>query len=133
MKKLTLLIAALISTGVFAAQPDNVGAGKPEDAGKPEGAGSARVDRIGGSPKADFASNELTIPCVLVEGLDDSTDGMFFDIKLLRRGKSFNYELVAAAAEDTAMCQAIADFAEMEDEDLVDEDDDDTTDDDTTP
>lgn len=110
MKKLTLLAAALLSTGVFAAKPDT----------------------IGGSPKADFAANEMTIPCVLVEGLDDSTDGMFFDIKLLRRGKSFNYELVAAQAEDTAMCQAIADFAEMEDDDLVDEDDDDTTDDDDT-
>lgn len=105
MKTLTLFTAALLSTGAFAAKPDT----------------------IGGSPKADFAANKMTIPCVLVEGLDDETDGQFFDIQLLRRGKSFNYELVAAQAEDAEMCQAIADFAEMEDEDLVDEDDDDTT------
>jgi len=107
MKKLTLLAAALLATGAFAARPDT----------------------IGGSPKADFTANELTIPCVLVEGLDDAADGLFFDIRLLRRGKSFNYELVAAQSEDTAMCQAIADFAEMEDDDYVDEDEDDDEDD----
>lgn len=95
---------------------------------------NGKPDTIGGSPKANFHTNELTIPCVMIEGLDDDTEGLFFDIKLKRRGKSFNYELIAAQAEDTAMCQAIADFAMLEDEDLVDDDDsadDDSTDDDS--
>lgn len=82
-----------------------------------------RPDTIGGTARADFHANELTIPCVLVEGLDDDTEGLFFDIRLKRRGSSFNYELAAAYAEDTAMCQAIADFARLEDEDLVDDED----------
>ncbi len=107
MKKLTLIIGALLSGGAYADKPDT----------------------IGGSPKADFHANELTIPCVLVAGLDDATEGLFYDIKLKRRGSSFNYELAAVQAEDSEMCQAIADFAELEDEDYVDDDDDGTDDD----
>jgi len=146
MRKLALIIAGLllfggaiaaepedVSTGkpenavagkpanVGTGKPENVGTGKPANAGtrKPEKVAAAKPDNIGGSPKANFAANELTIPCVLVESLDDTTDGLFFDIKLLRRGKSFSYELVAAQSEDADMCQAIADFAKMADEDFV--------------
>ena len=86
----------------------------------------AGPDRVGGSPKADFHANELTIPCVLVEGLDESTDGMFFDVVLSRRGSSYNYELTAAEAEDTEQCQRIADFAEYEDDDYSEDGEDDS-------
>lgn len=81
-------------------------------------ASATLADSVGGGPKADFAANTLTIPCVKVEGLNEQTEGMFYDIVLERRGSSFNYELIAAEAEDTALCQAIADLAEFEDDDF---------------
>jgi hypothetical protein len=94
-------------------------------------AGSALADRVGGSPKANFSTNELTIPCVRIEGLSDATEGMFYDIVLVRRGSSYNYELSAAEPEDSALCQRIADFSEYEDDDYSG-DDDDSGDDDST-
>jgi hypothetical protein len=87
-------------------------------------------DRVGGSPKANFSTNELTIPCVRIESLSEETEGMYYDIVLVRRGKSYNYELSAAEPEDSALCQRIADFAEYEDDDYAEDgnDDEDTPD-----
>lgn len=74
-------------------------------------------ERVGGSPKADFTTNELTIPCVQVQNLSDETEGAFYDIVLKRRGKSWNYELTAAEPEDPVLCRRIADFANFEEDD----------------
>lgn len=79
-------------------------------------------DDVGGSPKADFTNNQLRVPCVLVEGLNDQTEGMYYDIVLSRRGNSFNYELSTAQPEDTDLCELIAEYAEYKDDDF-DEDD----------
>lgn len=68
-------------------------------------------NHINGSPKANFSTNELTIPCVLVQNSSTDADGKFFDVMLKRRGNSWNYELTTADAEDQAMCQRIADYA----------------------
>ena len=83
----------------------------------------ALADRIGGSPKADFHTDELIIPCVKITGLSDETEDMFFDAVLSRRGKSFNYALIAAEPEDVELCEKIANFAEFEDDDFDDDDD----------
>ncbi len=89
------------------------------------------ADRIGGSPRADFSSNELSVPCVQIKNFDDAAlNDQFFDIILERRGKSFNYELTFAESEDQAHCQRVADFATFEDDDF--EDDDSNTGTDTT-
>jgi hypothetical protein len=84
-------------------------------------ADSTLADRVGGSPKANFSTNELTIPCVKIESLSEETEGMFYDIVLARRGNSYNYELSAAEPEDAALCQRIADFAEYEDDDYAED------------
>jgi hypothetical protein len=80
-----------------------------------------KPDTIGRTAQADFSKNEMSIPCVLVKGLNEANDGLYFDIKLMKRGASFNYELVAATAEDTAQCERIAEFADYEDDDYLDE------------
>ena len=85
----------------------------------------AVADRIGGGPRADFHTDELIIPCVKVTGLSDITEGMFFDVILSRRGSSFNYELSTAVPEDIGLCEAIANFAEFEDDDFDGSDGDD--------
>ncbi|MEY4642022.1 MAG: hypothetical protein RLZZ227_2016 [Pseudomonadota bacterium] len=74
------------------------------------------ADRVSGSPKANFSTNELTIPCVRVESFSSATEGKFYDIVLKRRGNSMNYELIAADAEDPVQCQRIADFSEFEED-----------------
>lgn len=101
MKPNILFCAMLCSTGVMAQdKPDNVG----------------------GSAKADFINGELRVPCVLIEGLNDQTEGMYFDIILKRRGKSYNYELSTAQPEDAELCELIADYAEFNDDDFDDGD-----------
>ena len=75
------------------------------------------ADRVKGSPNANFRTDELTIPCVRIESLSAETEGKFYDIVLKRRGKSMNYELQAADAEDPVQCQRIADFADFEEDD----------------
>ena len=80
----------------------------------------ALADRIGGGPRADFHTDELVIPCVKVTGLSDVTEGMFFDVVLTRRGASFNYELSTVEPEDLDLCEAIANFAEFEEDDFND-------------
>jgi hypothetical protein len=92
---------------------------------------TALADKIAGSPKADFHSDELIIPCVKVTGLSDDTEGLFFDVVLSRRGASFNYELSTAEPEDMSLCEAIANIAEFEDDDYDDDDDDSGDEDDT--
>ena len=88
----------------------------------------ALADSIGGGPRADFLADELIIPCVEVTGLSDGTEGMFFDVILSRRGSSFNYELSIAELEDEVLCEAIANFAEFEDDDYDDPNDDENDD-----
>lgn len=87
-------------------------------------ANMALADRIGGGAKADFHTDELIIPCVKVTGLSDDTEGMFYDVVLSRRGASFNYKLSTAEHEDVSLCEAIANFAEFEDDDFDDPGDD---------
>ena len=85
---------------------------------------SVWADRIGGSPRADFSSNELAVPCVLVKNFDDeAVNNQFFDIILERRGSSFNYELTFAESEDQTHCQRVSDFAKFDDDDFDDDDD----------
>ncbi|HNP52267.1 MAG TPA: hypothetical protein PKJ85_10800 [Nitrosomonas nitrosa] len=79
------------------------------------------ADRIGGSPRADFSSNELTVPCVLVKNFDDEAiNDQYFDIILERRGNSFNYDLTFAEPEDHTHCQRVANFAVFDDDDFDD-------------
>lgn len=92
---------------------------------------SALADRVGGSPKADFRTDELSIPCVRIQNLSEATEGMYYDIVLVRRGNSYNYELSAAEPEDSALCERIADFAEYEDDDYEDDEDSDDGSDDS--
>jgi hypothetical protein len=88
----------------------------------------ALADRIGGSPKADFHTDELIIPCVKVTGLSEATEGTFFDVVLSRRDKSFIYELSTAEPEDDSLCEKIANFSKFEDDDFDDLNDDDNAD-----
>lgn len=97
MKKFTLAVA--VATICAAAQASDT------------------AERVGGSPKANFSTDELTIPCVQVQNLSEETEGTFYDIVLKRRGKSWNYELTAAEPEDAVLCQRIADFANFEEDD----------------
>jgi hypothetical protein len=99
---------------------------------------TALADRVKGSARADFASGELVVPCVVIDGFDDSADGQYFDIILDRRGNSFNYELSFAEPEDTAICEELANYAifidddeEESDDDADDDDSDDSDDDDS--
>ncbi len=85
------------------------------------------ADKISGVSRADFISNELTIPCVQVKNSDDAVlNDQFFDVILERRGNSFNYELIFAESEDQAHCLRVADFAAFDD-DAVSVNDDDIT------
>lgn len=102
--KTTLLSAAVTSAVLMLAQ-------------------AAQADDIKGGAKADFASDELVVPCVAIEGYSGAPDGTYFDLVFDRRGKSFNYELKFAEPEDAAVCDAIANYALFIDEDADDEDD----------
>lgn len=111
MKKLSMvLMGAALGMAVHAVA---FGAESAKETGKATGKVS---DRVSGSPKANFSTDELTIPCVRIESLSAETEGTFYDIVLKRRGKSFNYELTAADAEDPVLCQRIADFADFEED-----------------
>jgi hypothetical protein len=102
------------------------------------GASTAQADRVKGSAKADFATDELSVPCVLIENYSSELDGQYVDLVLDRRGESFNYELTFAEPEDSAMCQEMANYSVFIDDDFTDDDssddstDDDSTDDDST-
>ncbi len=79
------------------------------------------ADRVGGSARADFGTDELSVPCVQIANFeDDAFNDLFFDIILERRGNSFNYELTFAESEDQAHCQRVADFAAFDDDDFDD-------------
>lgn len=78
---------------------------------------TAMADKASGTAKANFKTDELSIPCVMIEEHSEAVDGMFYDIVLKRRGKSMNYELMYAEPEDTVLCERIADLAEYEEED----------------
>ena len=80
------------------------------------------ADDIGGSAVVDFHKGELEIPCVLVENLDESIDGMYFDARLIQRGGSPNWELIFAIPEPDR-CDEIAEYAEIIDVDYDDNDD----------
>ena len=87
------------------------------------------ADRIGGSPRADFLADELVIPCVKLKNYgkfadDDSLEGRYFDVRMERRGNSFNYELVEAIQENSDVCRKIAALAAFEDDDFDNSDDD---------
>lgn len=80
------------------------------------------ADRIGGSPRADFSSNELSIPCVQIKNFNNANlNDQFFDVILDRRGNSFNYELTFAESENQAHCQRVAEFAKFDDDDFDDD------------
>lgn len=81
-------------------------------------------DPVGGTARADFATNELIIPCVKVENFDGAADGLYYDVVLDRRGNSFNYELTWAEPEDPALCELVSSVAIFEDDDLVPDGDD---------
>ena len=51
------------------------------------------TERVGGSARANLGTGELTIPCLQVQPLRNETEGMFYEIVLKRRGKSWNYGL----------------------------------------
>jgi len=108
MKKLTLTLAVSAAT-VLMSQ-------------------AALADRVKGMAKADFKNDELQVPCVQIEGYGAGADGQFYDIVLKRRGKSFNYELILAEPEDTAVCEELENYAIFIDED---DDDDSASDDDS--
>lgn len=95
---------------------------------------TAMADRIKGGAKADFSTNELSIPCVLVSDLSEDTEGQYYDVVLERRGKSMNFELSFAEPEDSALCETISNFAEFHDDDDSEdeEDDEDSTDEDSS-
>jgi len=77
------------------------------------------ADRVGGSARADFGTDELSVPCVQIANFEnDAFNNQFFDIILDRRGNSFNYELTFAESEDQAHCQRVADFAAFDDDDF---------------
>jgi len=81
------------------------------------------ADRISGVSRADFLSNELTVPCVQVINSDDvALNDQYFDVILERRGNSFNYELIFAESEDQAHCQRVAEFAAFDDDANSDDD-----------
>lgn len=80
----------------------------------------AHADKIGGGPRADFRDDKLTVPCVNVDHLSPAIDENYYDIVLDRRGKSYNYELITALPEDTALCERLAAIAAFEDEDYSD-------------
>lgn len=84
---------------------------------------TALADRVHGSAKANFRTDELSIPCVMIEEHSELNDGSFYDIVLERRGKSFNYALSHAEPEDPVLCQRIADLAEYEEDDEMQEPD----------
>jgi len=87
-------------------------------------ASPALADRIGGTPRVDFSSDELVIPCVKVRNSRDSSlEGRYFDVRMERRGNSFNYELTEAVAENSDVCRRIAALAAWEDDDFDDSDD----------
>ncbi len=83
------------------------------------------ADRIGGSPRADFLADELVIPCVKLRNYkdDDNLEGAYFDVRMKRRGNSFNYELTEAILENSGVCRRIAALAAFEDDDYDDSDD----------
>ena len=84
------------------------------------------ADRIGGSSRADFLTDELVIPCVKLKNFSDSNlEGLYFDVRLERRGNSFNYALVEAVQENSDVCRKIAALAAFEDDDYDNSDDDD--------
>ena len=92
----------------------------------------ALADRVKGSAKADFANDELEVPYVLIQGTGGNGDGRFYDIVLERRGKSFNYEMIFAEREDATMCEEMANYATLIDDDPEDDDsNDDVADDDS--
>ena len=97
-------------------------------------ASTAQADRVKGSARADFGTDELLVPCVLIENHSEEFDGQYLDIVLDRRGKSFNYELTFAEPEDGAMCEEMSNYAIFIDDDSTDDDssDDDSSDDDSS-
>lgn len=80
-----------------------------------------QADEIKGSAKADFAADELIVPCVAIEGHSAAADGTYFDLIFDRRGKSFNYELKFGEPEDPAVCEELANYAIFIDEDADDD------------
>jgi len=90
---------------------------------------AAMADRVKGTAKADFENGELLVPCVLIEGTGSEFDGKYFDLVMLRRGKSFNYELTIAEPEDGPTCAELDNYATFIDDDDEEEDDDDLDDD----
>jgi hypothetical protein len=92
---------------------------------------TAQADRVKGSARADFANDELIVPCVVINGLGGAADGQYFDIILDRRGNSFNYELSFAEPEDTAICEELANYAIFIDDDEEESDEDESDDDDS--
>lgn len=94
---------------------------------------AAMADRVKGTAKADFDNGELLVPCVLIEGTGSEFDGKYFDLVMLRRGKSFNYELTIAEPEDGPTCAELNNYATFidddDEEDDSDEDDSDNEDD----
>ncbi len=82
-----------------------------------------RADKISGVPLADFAKDELIVPCVKVENYDETINNKFYDVIFERRGNSFNYELTLAEAEDAGHCQRTAAFSTFDDDDFVSSDD----------
>lgn len=83
---------------------------------------TAQADSVKGGAKADFAADELIVPCVAIEGYSEAADGTYFDIIFDRRGKSLNYEIKFAEPEDAAMCEELANYAVFIDDDADDDD-----------
>lgn len=82
-----------------------------------------KADKISGVPLADFAKDELIVPCVKVENYDETINNKFYDVVFQRRGNSFNYELTLAEVEDAGHCQRTAAYSIFDDDDFDSSDD----------
>lgn len=72
---------------------------------------TSHSDRVSGSARADFSTNELIVPCVLVDNFDGKINGQYFDIVLDKRGDALAYELSFAKPADPAVCETLANFS----------------------
>lgn len=79
---------------------------------------SLAADKIGGIPIADFQNGTLIVPCVKIENHSEELNGLYYDVTMQRRGNSLNYEVIFAEIEDSSVCEAVATFAIIQDEDL---------------
>ncbi len=81
------------------------------------------ADDISGSARYNLHKSELIVPCVLVNDPDGSLDGKYYDVTLIQRGSSLNFEVTFAEEEtDADACLEAAKILFANDEDTTDDD-----------